>query len=43
MYTFGLTMCALIAVLGAMAIALTKLLDRIIECDEEGEDYGYEK
>ena len=42
MYTFSLTMCVLIALLGGLALVFTKLLDGIIE-DEEGENYDYEK
>lgn len=42
MYTFGLTMCGLIALCGGLALVLGKLLDGIIE-DEEGDNYDYEK
>lgn len=37
MYTFALTLCALIAIFGIAAIAFTKVLDRLIfEPYEEG-------
>lgn len=41
MYTFSLTLCGLTALLGAMALVLGKLLDRII-VEEEETDYGIE-
>ena len=41
MYTFGLTIFSLMAGLGFLAIGLTKLLDGIIE-EEEEQDYGRE-
>ena len=41
MYTFGLTLSVMIAVFGFLAIGLTKLLDGIIE-EEEEQDYGRE-
>lgn len=41
MYTFALTMCGLIALLGTMAIIATRILDGIIEDDKET-DYGKE-
>lgn len=42
MYTFSLTMCGLIALLGGLALVLGKLLDGIIEEDEGDIDYGRE-
>lgn len=41
MYTFGLTLSVMIAGFGFLAIWLTKLLDGIIE-EEEEQDYGRE-
>lgn len=42
MYTFLLTMCALIAVFGFMAIALDRFVDSWCNIDEEVMDYGEE-
>lgn len=42
MYTFGLTLCALIAGFGFLAIGVTKLMDGIIVEDEGDIDYGKE-
>lgn len=41
MYIGALTLCAVIALLGALAITLGRFIDNIIEC-EEVEDYGKE-
>lgn len=42
MYTFGLTLCVLIAGFGFLAIGATKLLDGIIVEENEEQDYGRE-
>lgn len=42
MYTFSLTMCGLIVLLGGLALVLGTMIDRIIEEDEENIDYGKE-
>lgn len=42
MYTFGLTMCGLIVLLGGLALVLGTMIDRIIEEDEGDIDYGKE-
>ena len=41
MYIGTLTLCAVIALLGALALTLGRYIDNIIEC-EEGEDYEKE-
>lgn len=41
MYTFSLTLCGLITILGGLALVLGKLIDGIIEDDKET-DYGIE-
>lgn len=41
MYTGTLTLCAVIALLGALALTLGRFIDNIIEC-EEVEDYERE-
>lgn len=42
MYTFGLTMCFLVAVLAPASLGFAKLMDMVIEDDEENIDYGRE-
>lgn len=41
MYTGTLTLCAVIALLGTLALFLGKIIDNAIECDEV-EDYERE-
>ena len=41
MYIGTLTLCAVIALLGALALTLGRFIDNIIECGE-GEDYEKE-
>jgi hypothetical protein len=41
MYTFGLTLCFLLAFFGLSAAGFTWLMDGVIEEDEE-QDYGKE-
>lgn len=44
MYTFTLTMCALIAVFGIAAVVLDRILDRLVfeGIEEDMEEYGLE-
>lgn len=44
MYTFGLTLCAMIAVLGVAAVVLEKVLDRLVfdGFEDDCTDYGKE-
>lgn len=44
MYTFALTICALIAVLGGLALLLEVMLDRLVfePIEEDFADYGEE-
>lgn len=42
MYIGTLTLCAVIALLGALALTLGRYIDSLIECDEEVFDYEQE-
>ena len=44
MYTFGLTICAIIAVLSGLALLLDRMLDRLVfePTEEDFADYGEE-